>query len=79
MLKQKGWQLNGIQINGLTDFAFNRGDSALRQMIAKAKNLDDLSKDILSTTFITTSEGNKVYSKTIADRREWEVALLLSK
>lgn len=79
MLKQKGWQLNNIQINGLTDFAFNRGDNALRQMVVKAKNLEDLSKDILATTFITTSEGSKVHSKAIADRREWEVALLSSK
>ena len=79
MLKQKGWSLNNIQINGLTDFAFNRGDSALRQMIVKAKSIEDLSKDILSTTFITNNKGEKVHSKTIADRREWEVAMLMSK
>ena len=79
MLIRKGWKLNEIQINGLTDFAFNRGDSALSVMIQKAKDLNSLSREMLATTFITTPEGRKVHSNTIAARREWEVALLMSK
>ena len=79
MLKRKGWSLNEFQINGLTDFAFNRGDSALSVMIQKAKNLNSLSREMLATTFMTTPEGKKVHSNTIAARREWEVALLMSK
>ena len=79
MLKRKGWTLNEIQINGLTDFAFNRGDSALSVMIQKAKDLNSLSREMLATTFITTPEGKKVHSNTIAARREWEVSLLMSK
>jgi GH24 family phage-related lysozyme (muramidase) len=79
MLKRKGWNLNEVQINGLTDFAFNRGDSALSIMIQKAKDLNSLSREMLATTFMTTPEGKKVHSNTITARREWEVSLLMSK
>lgn len=74
--KQKGWKLNTNQLNGLTDFAFNRGITALSKMIAKATSIDDLAKDMLSTTYMTTEKGEKKHSANLQARREWEVALL---
>lgn len=76
LAKQKGWKLNTNQLNGLTDFAFNRGITALSKMIAKAKSIDDLAKDMLSTTYMTTETGEKKHSANLQARREWEVALL---
>lgn len=76
ILKSKNWNLKNSQINGLTDFAFNRGAGALRDMVAKASNLQELAADIQRTTFMTV-KGQKVHSTALAERRAWETTLLL--
>jgi GH24 family phage-related lysozyme (muramidase) len=73
ILKSKRWNLNNIQKNGLTDFAFNRGYGELERTIKKANDLNDVAEEMLRTTFF---QGKP--NPTLKARRNFEVACLLS-